>query len=630
LISTEPQKETGQTGIRRWQVAAGALVLIVLAAAVSVTAFCTVCTDFSPYDDMGYFMLTQKTFAAGHALYDQTFTQYGPAYYAWEQFLHAVTRQPLSHDSTLLYTTFAVVAGALLCAGYVARLGRSLFLTSLTLLAVSTLLLVMKLEPGHPQELCVLLLTGMLAGSSMLDSARRPAVLLGLMGLCVGALSMTKPNLGVFAAVAVALSLSRLAPDGRARKFLFGLSALAALALPITLMRHNLPEVTGYCVVQTAATLLLVLQLASWEPNRRLSWGAFASALAGFAVVLVASAAYALATGTMVAGLARGLVLQHVAFDRLFSFYSPFGSRDVFLPVAVSVGAWVVSGPGRRLCRGWPWLPDALKVALVPFMVFAVTKLGITMAFLWCLPLAAATAAPSPRAKSTTDMAPRYLALSLAVLNGLWGYPVWGSQAGLSFFLLIPVVLVSCADALRYGCWSVSDQNAPAPSPKPRLVWKALSLVAALVVLVLGCLQAGQAAGAYTRLQPSGLRGSHLLHLPSEQAAFYRQIIQSARAHGRTLFTMPGLGSLYFWAEAEPPTCINPTAWMTLLTPEQQGRVVSDLQRAPDLCVVRWNPLVDFWTRGRDISTNQVVRYIEDNFTVAESLNGCDFMARGK
>jgi hypothetical protein len=153
-------------------------------------------------------------------------------------------------------------------------------------------------------------------------------------------------------------------------------------------------------------------------------------------------------------------------------------------------------------------------------------------------------------------------------------------------------------------------------------------LTAAVVVLGLALLQASQAVAAYKRLEPSGLPGSRLLHLPREQADFYRQVIQSARAHGHSFFTMPGLGSFYFWAEADPPTCINPTTWMTLLTPEQQAKVLADLERTPDLCVIRWNPQVEFWTRGRDISGNKVVRYIEGNFAVVESFNGCDIMVR--
>jgi len=91
---------------------------------------------------------------------------------------------------------------------------------------------------------------------------------------------------------------------------------------------------------------------------------------------------------------------------------------------------------------------------------------------------------------------------------------------------------------------------------------------------------------------------------------------------------MPGLHSFYFWADVAPPTAINATTWMTLLTPEQQSKVIADLERTPDLCVIRWNPMIDFWIRGRDISGNRVVRYIEDNFVTAETFNECDIMVR--
>jgi hypothetical protein len=91
---------------------------------------------------------------------------------------------------------------------------------------------------------------------------------------------------------------------------------------------------------------------------------------------------------------------------------------------------------------------------------------------------------------------------------------------------------------------------------------------------------------------------------------------------------MPGLDSLYFWAEEEPPTCINVPNWMELLTPAQQSKLVADLQNADDLCVICWNIDVKFWTCDRDISGNKVVRYIKDNFIGAESFDGCDILVR--
>jgi hypothetical protein len=204
----------------------------------------------------------------------------------------------------------------------------------------------------------------------------------------------------------------------------------------------------------------------------------------------------------------------------------------------------------------------------------------------------------------------------------------------MSFFLLIPVALVWCADAIRYGFARAPADLAGGRRTTDRLLssWRAagtvLSYVAAVGVVGLGLIRADQAAKAYHRLEPSGLRGSRLLHMPPEMAGFYRRVVQAAQAHGRSFFTMPGLGSLYFWADEDPPTSINATTWMLLLTPDQQAQVVEDLRKTPDLCVIRWPELVEFWTHGRDISQNKIVRYIEDNFVVAESFNGWDFMAR--
>ena len=117
-----------------------------------------------------------------------------------------------------------------------------------------------------------------------------------------------------------------------------------------------------------------------------------------------------------------------------------------------------------------------------------------------------------------------------------------------------------------------------------------LSCIAGAGIVCVGLLQASSASAAYHRLEPSGLPGSSLLRLPPRAERFLPRILESARAHGRSFFTMPGLGSLYFWAEQAPPTCCIPGDWMTLLTEETQSRVVEDLRRTSDLCVIRWNP----------------------------------------
>jgi hypothetical protein len=165
-------------------------------------------------------------------------------------------------------------------------------------------------------------------------------------------------------------------------------------------------------------------------------------------------------------------------------------------------------------------------------------------------------------------------------------------------------------------------------SPRLKAAGTVFSCLAALGLVGLGLVFANSAAKAYQQLEPSGLHGSRLLHMPRAQSDFYRRLIQAARAHGRSFFTMPGLNSLYFWAEQDSPTCCNVGNWLTLLKTDQQSKVVADLRKTPDLCVIRWNAAVEFYSRDRDISSNNIVRYIEDNFVAAESFEGCDILVR--
>jgi hypothetical protein len=192
-----------------------------LAVALAFTAYYKICTGFSSYDDMGYVMLTEKTFFAEHPLYDQTYTQYGPAYYAYKRLLLAATGLPLSHDSTLLFAAASWILSSLLCAGYVWRATRNLTLTAGALLGVFAILDVLKSEPGHPEGFCVLLLTAALFCASFLRRGRRAWVILGVLGALTGLMGMTKANVGVLACLAFLLWLWRMAPAGRLRSLLF-------------------------------------------------------------------------------------------------------------------------------------------------------------------------------------------------------------------------------------------------------------------------------------------------------------------------------------------------------------------------------------------------------------------------
>jgi hypothetical protein len=616
--------------------------ILTLAAILSVTAFYSVFTGFLPLDDMGYVMLTQKTFFAGHALYDETFTQYGPAYYACKQLLLFITRLPLSHDSTLIFTALSWIGTSLLCAGYVARMTRNVLLTALTLCAVFSVVEALKNEPGHPQELCAVLLAGALFCGAFIKSGRYPGVIPGIIGLLLGLVAMTKSNIGVFATLSMLVSLSNMAPAGKARNILFGVSSILALFLPVTLMHHNLPEMAGYCVLESGAILFLIIQSGQSRPKDPLSWQALAGAPVGLISGVMACLVYAKVTGSSFRGIMNGLVLQHIGFDRTFFIYSPFGLKDVLLPLGLAVVVCLVIGARNGFWQYWPWMSGVLKIAAVPAATLAQKVLFVQGAFGHCLPLVSATAHLLPgQPRSLTEVAPRYFAVSLAVLSALWGYPVWGSQGLLSTFLLIPVWLVSCADAIRYGSWKSSgadmEYNTLPVCQKDPVVaeaqWRHTAqrtfyCATAVILLGLALFRARSAVASYWAAESLGLPGTKLLHIPQKQADFYRRLTEAARTHGRTFYSMPGLCSLYFWAEEDSPTFLNAGAWIILFKPDQQSKVVEDLQKAPEICIIRWSRMSAVWSGNRDMSQNKIVRYIEDNFSKAESVEECDILVR--
>jgi hypothetical protein len=616
--------------------ACDALLLLALVIVLSATAFYTVFSIFETYDDIGFLMLSQKSFFAGHPLYDETFTQYGPAYYVLQQFFHQVVRVPLSHDSTLLFAAGSWVLTSLLCAAYVARLTRNVFMTALTCFIVFCVLTVLKGSPGHPEELCCVLLAGILLASSYLTGARVSGIVLGIIGFLVGLLIMTKANIGGFAVLGTWMCLGSLAVPKTTRNLVFGTGALAALITPLVLMRYQLNHGSGtYCLLVSGAVLLLAAQLAMSSPDRVLSWKHFMVTAAGFSAAVLACAVYALARGTSVGGLLHGVLLQHLGYDRAFYIPPAFPLRLVLWSLVLALAVWFASGPGRGR-REAVWFSSIAKCAIAPLMVLMLAVTGPTMlsltaptispAFIWCLPMVAATLfRSSHQPESAGESMPRRMAGSLAILTALMGYPTWGTQGPLSFFLLVPAAMVCTTDGFRHGPWQF--QKTKLSSTERKKLW-AISCMGLVGILWVGCSYAGKAASVYHRFGPTDFRGTRLLHMPRKQADLYRRILQSARTHGPSFFTMPGLGSLNFWADKNPPTTWNAGNWMMLLNAKEQSKLVQDLEKTPDLCVIRLKPVLNFWIRDHDISTNKVVRYVEDNFTIVESFDDCDILVR--
>jgi len=64
-----------------------------------------------------------------------------------------------------------------------------------------------------------------------------------------------------------------------------------------------------------------------------------------------------------------------------------------------------------------------------------------------------------------------------------------------------------------------------------------------------------------------------------------------------SLVSFPGMYSFNFWARKDSPTKLNVTAW-PLLTPDEQRRLIADVERAGRVCVLTTSATEPLFIRG--------------------------------
>ena len=241
-----------------------ALWFVFLTALAGVGAYYRMFTEFSAYDDEGALMVSVKQYLGGLKLYKQIVVPYGPVYYFYNWTVRTLSRTPVTHDVVRMSSLIPWLLTALVAALIVYRITGSLALASVTHLLTSlTLARFFQSEPGHPQELCILLLV-CLAASGIVASIPRWRLLgMILLGALTTALLLVKVNIGTFAFLAVSLAILAHAPKTRLSRLAFYAVAAASVILPIVLMKSHLGDeptrMYAILVVLSMFAALLVL-----------------------------------------------------------------------------------------------------------------------------------------------------------------------------------------------------------------------------------------------------------------------------------------------------------------------------------------------------------------------------------
>lgn len=571
---------------------------------------------FPPYDDEGYFLVTLRQFLGGHPLYDQVYTQYGPFYY-WLNWLGFAPVGVLpNHDSIGCLVVGVWATCLLLNALFVQRLTGSVLLAVLALLFTFRTLFGFAFEPGHPQGLCVLMIT-LLPLLATAQGVRSRAACNAVTGALLAGLLLTKVNVGVFATTGVALSLG-WATRGRTGAALAMAAGIGVLALPAVLMRPHWGTdwAVTYALLVTLSALPIVL--AHWQREssflRPRDWLPF---LGGAAIISLAVIGATLAHGTSPAGLLDGVLLQHTRFATAFYLHADIPRASIAAALA-SVGLYGL----YRAARTRPPAQDALaglllvaKGLFAAFVLYNSYQIGQRVMLSYALPfawLALTSAGPAQPGGRFTYA--RHVLAAQAVLQSLVAYPVAGSQGSLATVFL-NVLAILCLSDVAAGVLGTAATGR-------RFVWQTL---AALALIGLQGKYALDTRRYYDSLDPLELPGAARIRLPEGQATVYRWLAANLDAFADTFVTMPGLNSLYLWTGREPPTTYNTTDWMALFDAGRQEQIVAAAAAHPRICAVRSLSLARSWLRGQDLATMPLAGYIDREFRTIGSVGGYEF-----
>ncbi len=612
----------------------------VVAAIAAVAAYFAIFTSFAGYDDQGTLSLSLESFAHGDPLYRDVYSPYGPFYYELFGGFFALTGWAVGSDAGRLIVIAVWITASCLIGVSVQRLSGRLMLGVTAMIVTFAVLTRLTSEPMHPHGLAVLLL-GVLTLLLASGPPRRNSLTGAVAGALLGALILTKINLGGLAVAAIALAAVLTIEPLYRRRWLRWLVIAAFLAMPLAIMQGALKEewVRELIALEFLATTALLLAARSLCPQpvdpeqEGLSWW-LVGAILGFAWALVAIVACLLLTGTSLADLYDGAIVQGAKLSGLYTvpFISPYAAID--WAVAAVAAAALAFRFRRANSAAPPFLPGLARA--VAGLAIWFTVAGSSPASLNpasnpdALPLVLTWIAVLPPAGLAEGAYRRFLRAALAALalsEAMQVYPVAGSQMWIGAVPFIAVGGICIADGLgQLRAWSAE---------RGQLSLQRFGLITAVVIVaVAGKLALGTIvrpginnAITYADQTSLDLSGASRLHLPDESVAEYERLVSLLHSHHCTTFSgYPNLDSLYHWSGIEPPKPSAPGAWVIVLDDEGQQRIVDQMRASARPCAIRNDALAGLWLQESPMPDTPLVNYIVNDFRRVATAGGWEFL----
>lgn len=613
---------------------AAILTYTVAAMAMLLAAYFVVFTVWAGYDDEGTLLVTLQAFAGGDTLYRDVYSPYGPFYYEVFGGFFALSGIDVSNDASRSIVMVLWVATSFLFGIAAQRLTGRLTLGLTAMIAAFATLYVLANEPMHPQVLCVLLLGGFVALAAF-GPGRRPLWAGAAAGAIVGALLMTKVNLGVYAGAAAVLAAALTLEPLRRRRWLSWPAVALVLLLPLVVTFRDLDQAAVRDLVVAQTLALAAVAVAAWplgwglgERDRALpSW--LLGATAGLAVAVVAILVAIVATGSSLSDVYDGMVTEAMRVREVNPGQFPMASAVVdWAVVAVAAAALTVMLRRGEAGEPSPW-PGVLRAVAGLAILFSVTRISplslgpsagnqVSLAAVLCwvaaIPPASAVEAPFKRFL-------RVLLPALGVAELLQVYPVPGSQVGIAALTFVPVGALCLGDALTsLRRWS----EARGGVGLERFGMAAtVALVALAMIFAVNAVLRSIANNAtiYRDNFELPFAGASQLRLSQADAENYTRLVELLHEHRCTDFIgYPNVNSLYLWSGIEPPAPAAPGAWIEALDSERQARIVRQLRRSPRPCAIRNEGQAAAWLGGQPPPDRPLVNYVNGEFETVETV----------
>jgi hypothetical protein len=582
-------------------------------------------TGVSWHDDEGTLMITFRDLLEGKVLYNEAYALYGPFYYISVGRLFFDFGIPLTHDNVrLISSAFWLLCTASLTI-LIYKITRSLAASGFTFVISLFLFGVFVQSPLHPQEICLFLLILLPHFLHGLEGRSSIAPLIAI-GAVIVALTLTKLNIGVFAGAAVVLVALRMTEQRPWLRLAHIVIVLGCLALPVALMAPlmRFPWVATYCafaVVSLAPALLVWSRIKVPASLTLWHWAGTLAAAAAAALVFVAAVVVG---GTSLHAVLNAVVLQNMQFIQnwyIATNISPLSiaSAGISLLIAI-VYVFADARPATRETarRGLLWLKLAISATAIAFVSYmALTWVPIKsvpgVLFQYLLPFCWLVLVPPQAPGRQSTLAVRGGIGLLSAFMIMYAFPVGGGQVIISCILPAATLSVLLHDAV-VGL----PLRLPPQLGLSRRHWQMSGSALAIVGLAgLIISQSRHSVNDYVAGVSLDLPGAKLIHVKPDTADTYHWAVRELSRCGSFYSMTPSQLSFYFWTGKPSPTAINNNNALGLLSWPQQERVVADLAAQPELCILTLPERTMVFDRGQMATNPPLLRYVEENFTVA-------------